>query len=121
MTIQTTYSDARAKFAELYDRAVDDCETIIVKRRGKPDLAMIAADELASLEETAHLLRSPANAKQLFEAMERADRGETVKVSDEALKTMIREVKKGSGFWEMMEQAGLAEQARALGVGSDAG
>lgn len=122
MTTQTTYSDARANFASLWDRAVEDRETVIVKRRGKPDLAMIAADELASLEETAYLLRSPANAKRLFAALDRADRGETLKVSDEAFGILMREVKKGSDLWNALERAGLADQARALGVGSgDAG
>jgi antitoxin YefM len=37
---------------------------------------MIAADELASLQETAHLLRSPANAARLLASIERALRNE---------------------------------------------
>jgi antitoxin YefM len=71
-TTHTTYSDARAHFATLYDRAVDDREIIYIKRRGKEDLALIAASELDSLLETAHLLRSPANARRLFSALQRA-------------------------------------------------
>lgn len=35
-------------------------------------MALVAADELASLEETAHLLRSPANAVRLLTALNRA-------------------------------------------------
>ena len=51
--VQTTYSEARAKLAELWDRVTQDRETVIIKRRGAPDVALIAADELASLKETA--------------------------------------------------------------------
>ena len=72
MTIQKTYSDARAHLAELFSKAVDDRETVIIKRRGAKDVALIAADELASLQETAHLLRSPKNADRLLRALERA-------------------------------------------------
>lgn len=36
---------------------------------------MIPADELAGLMETAHLLRSPKNAKRLLEALLRSYRG----------------------------------------------
>jgi antitoxin YefM len=37
---------------------------------------MIAADELESLTETAHLLRSPKNAERLLSALARARAGE---------------------------------------------
>lgn len=56
--IETTYSDARANLRSYFDRAVNDRETILVRRRGGGDVAIIAADELASLEATAYLLRS---------------------------------------------------------------
>ena len=78
MAVETTYTDARAHFAELWDRATQDRETIIITRRGSADVALIAADELASLEETAHLLRSPVNAARLLTALNRAlERTET--------------------------------------------
>jgi antitoxin YefM len=35
-------------------------------------VALVAADELSSLLETAHLLRSPANAERLLRALSRA-------------------------------------------------
>jgi antitoxin YefM len=72
MSVQTTYTEARANLARLCDRAVEDRETVIIRRRGKRDVALIAADELASLEETAHLLRSPRNAARLLAALNRA-------------------------------------------------
>lgn len=72
MSIQTTYTDARARFAGLCDAATINRETIIIQRRGAEDVALIAADELESLQETAHLLRSPENARRLLTALERA-------------------------------------------------
>jgi antitoxin YefM len=72
MTIETTYSQARAELAQLMSRVTDDREVVVVKRRDHPAVAMIAADELAGLMETAHLLRSPANAERLLAALGRA-------------------------------------------------
>ena len=52
MAIQVTYAKARARLAELCDQAVDDLEVILIERRGKETIAMLAASELRSLEET---------------------------------------------------------------------
>ncbi|NDF92680.1 MAG: type II toxin-antitoxin system Phd/YefM family antitoxin [Betaproteobacteria bacterium] len=80
MSIETTYSQARAEFAQLMNRVTDEREVVVVKRRGHPAVAMIAADELASLLETAHLLRSPANAARLLAALGRS-RQDTLSVA----------------------------------------
>lgn len=74
MTIQTTYTQARASLASLLDEVAKNREVVIIKRRGIEDVAMIAADELAGILETAHLLRSPANAKRLHSALERVEK-----------------------------------------------
>jgi len=76
MSIETTYSQARAELATLMNRVTDDREIVVVKRRDHPAVAMIAADELASLMETAHLLRSPANAARLLAALGRSRQNE---------------------------------------------
>jgi antitoxin YefM len=72
MTIETTYSQAREQLKSLMDRAVEDREVIVVRRRAGGDVALIAADELESLVETAHLLRSSKNAERLLTALTRA-------------------------------------------------
>lgn len=72
MPVQTTYTQARANLARLLDRAAGDRETIIITRRGGQSVALIAAEELSSLQETAHLLRSPKNAERLLRALGRA-------------------------------------------------
>lgn len=73
---ETTYTFARAHLAELCDRAVDDREAIIIKRRNGRDVALVAAEELSAMETTIQLLSSPANARRLFDALESAERGE---------------------------------------------
>ncbi len=72
MTVQFTYTHAREQFATLLDRVTKDREVVIIQRRGNEDVAMIAADELSSLTETAYLLRSPQNAERLLAALGRA-------------------------------------------------
>ncbi len=72
MTIQTTYSALRAHLAAFWDRVAEDNEVLIIERKGHRPLALIPADELRGLEETAHLLRSPANAERLLTAHRRA-------------------------------------------------
>ena len=72
MTIEMTYSQARANFATLWDSITQNREVVIVQRRGGEPIAMISADELDSLMETAHLLRSPKNAERLLTALNRA-------------------------------------------------
>jgi len=69
MAIETSYSEARQHLAALLDRAVQDRETIIITRRNGDRVAVLAADDLVSYEETAHLLRAPANARRLLEAL----------------------------------------------------
>ena len=72
MPIQTTYSNARANLAKLCDEVVDNRRVVIISRRGRHDVALISADELRGLIETAHLLRSPKNAQRLLRALRRA-------------------------------------------------
>lgn len=70
--LQTTYSNARANFARLCDEVTENREIVVIRRRKGESVAMIAADELESLVETTHLLRSPANAERLLTALDRA-------------------------------------------------
>ncbi len=72
MAVEITYTQARNTLAKLLDEVTQDREIVIIKRRDGEDAALIAADELSSLIETAYLLRSPANAKRLLETLGRA-------------------------------------------------
>jgi len=72
MAIHTTYSNARANLAHLCNQAAENREIVLINRRNAEDVALIAASELSSLLETAHLLRSPKNAQRLLTALNRA-------------------------------------------------
>jgi antitoxin YefM len=72
MPREVSYSYARQNLAEILNEAEDSQEPVIITRRNREDVAVIPAGELRSLEETAHLLRSPKNAQRLLTALRRA-------------------------------------------------
>lgn len=86
MPIQTTYSNARQTLAALWREVEENGEIVIINRRGHDDVALISAVELSSVLETAHLLRSPANARRLLTALQRALDGRTPPATVEALR-----------------------------------
>lgn len=65
-----TYSAARASLASTMDRVCNDHEPLIITRNGEQSVVMLSLEDFKSLEETAYLLRSPANAKRLLAAVE---------------------------------------------------
>lgn len=85
----TTYSHLREHLAEVWDEVESTQEPVILQRRGHEDLALIPAAELKSLQETAHLLRSPKNAARLLAALTRAEERTTDPTSIEALRAAI--------------------------------
>lgn len=89
MSIQTTYSQARAHLAKLIDEVTLNQEIVIIKRRNKEDVAMIAASELSGLLEVYHLLKSPKNAKRLLKALMRAKQGQGRSQSVDELKKEV--------------------------------
>jgi antitoxin YefM len=92
MAIQTTYTHARANLATLCDEVTANREVVIIHRHGAEDVALIAAEELSGLLETAHLLRSPKNAERLLTALARAQRRT---LSPQSLDELRREVSLG--------------------------
>ncbi|WP_319524133.1 type II toxin-antitoxin system Phd/YefM family antitoxin [uncultured Desulfosarcina sp.] len=89
MAIQTTYTQARASLASLMDEVTKNREVVIIQRRGCEDVAMITADELAGVLETAHLLRSPENAKRLLRALDRVKKGSGVAQTIDGLRNEV--------------------------------
>ena len=75
MSMETTYTSLRENLASVLDRVADNQEVVIVRRKGSRDVALVPASELSSLMETAHLLRSPRNARRLLTALRRAELG----------------------------------------------
>jgi antitoxin YefM len=89
MPVETTYTSLRERLASVLDQVADDREVVIVRRRGAKDVALIPADELAGLLETAHLLRSPRNAQRLMLALDKSRRGKGKKMSLEQLRREV--------------------------------
>ncbi len=90
MTIHTQYTQARAKLASLLDEVTEHREVVIIQRRGHEGVAMISADELTGLLETAHLLRSPKNAARLLAALDKAQKGSGRPQTLEALRSEVQ-------------------------------
>jgi len=72
MPTVTTYTNARATLAALCEEVSSTREPVIIRRRNAADVALVSADELESLLETAHLMRSPKNAERILAAIARA-------------------------------------------------
>jgi antitoxin YefM len=64
-----TYSAARANLAKTMDRVCEDHEPLIITRNGERSVVMLSLEDYKALEETAYLLRSPANALRLLAAV----------------------------------------------------
>ncbi|APZ33850.1 type II toxin-antitoxin system Phd/YefM family antitoxin [Microbacterium aurum] len=70
-----TASEARKSLFGLIQQVNDDHTTVeVVSRRG--NAVIMSKDDYDALTETAYLLRTPANAERLLQAVERARRGE---------------------------------------------
>ncbi|HEY8832481.1 MAG TPA: type II toxin-antitoxin system Phd/YefM family antitoxin [Gemmatimonadaceae bacterium] len=82
----TSYSKLRENLAEIWDKVENSQEPVIVERRGHQTMAILPAEELDGLRETAHLLRSPRNAARLLTALQRALRGQTKSIALEDLR-----------------------------------
>lgn len=70
-----TYSSARANLASTMDRVCSDHEPLIITRNGEKAVVMLSLEDYKALEETAYLLRSPANARRLLSSMAQLNAG----------------------------------------------
>jgi antitoxin YefM len=70
-----TFSESRANYAQTLDAVVNDREEVVITRAGHESVVIVALSEWNSIKETLYLLRSPANARRLFEGIEELQRG----------------------------------------------
>jgi antitoxin YefM len=70
-----SFSDARDNLDEVLDRVVAGQAPVRIKRRGGKSVVLVSASEWAGMEETLHLMSSPANAKRLMEGIAGLDAG----------------------------------------------
>lgn len=71
-----SYTESRARYAEVLDSVVEDREEVVITRAGHEPVVIVSLADFESLRETAYLMRSPANARRLLDAMERLEQGE---------------------------------------------
>lgn len=70
-----SYSESRARYAEVLDGVIDDREEVVITRSGHEPVVILSLEDYESLRETAYLMRSPANARRLLDSMERLEAG----------------------------------------------
>ncbi|NLG54953.1 MAG: type II toxin-antitoxin system prevent-host-death family antitoxin [Rhodococcus sp.] len=70
-----SYTESRARYAEVLDSVVNDREEIVITRAGHESVVIVSLEDYESLRETAYLMRSPANARRLLDSMERLEAG----------------------------------------------
>ncbi|MCO6559788.1 MAG: type II toxin-antitoxin system prevent-host-death family antitoxin [Gilliamella sp.] len=81
-----SYTSIRANLAAVMDEVVNDSlPTLITRQKGK-NCILLSYDDYSSLQETAYLLRSPANTKHLLNSLEQVNKGQFHKLQDDELK-----------------------------------
>ena len=73
-----TYTAVRANLASTMDRVCNDHEALIITRNGEQAVVMLSLEDFKALEETANLLRTPANAKRLLSATAQLNTGKGI-------------------------------------------
>jgi antitoxin YefM len=69
-------SEVRQNFSTTMNAAIDDGEPVLITRQRGGNCVLIAQQDFEAMEETAYLLRSPANAARLLQSIERIGKGE---------------------------------------------
>ncbi len=70
-----TYTAARENLAATMDQVCEDRNPVIITRKRDQAVVMISLEDYEALQETAYLLRSPANAKRLIASLEAIEKG----------------------------------------------
>ncbi len=73
-----SYTAARENLTSTMDRVCNDCDPVIITRKGDKSVVMLSLADYESLEEAAYLLRSPGNARRLLEAIKSLEKGEEI-------------------------------------------
>ncbi len=64
-----TYTAARENLASTMDKVCADHDPVIITRNRDQAVVMMSLEDYESLQETAYLLRVPANARRLLESV----------------------------------------------------
>lgn len=70
-----SYTTARANLAKTMEKVCNDHAPVIITRKSETPVVMISLEDYQAMEETAYLLRSPANARRLLESIAELESG----------------------------------------------
>ncbi|WP_219811938.1 type II toxin-antitoxin system Phd/YefM family antitoxin [Vibrio jasicida] len=76
-----SYTDVRSSLKGVYDKVIDDCDTMAIHRRNAENVLMISESEYSGWKEAIHLMSNPVNAMRLMESIASAERGEAKEYS----------------------------------------
>lgn len=69
--MKMTYSESRARYAEVMDSLINDREEVVITRVGHDSMVMLSLEDYEPLKEAAYLMRSPKDARRISEAIAR--------------------------------------------------
>lgn len=70
-----SYSAVRANLSKTMEKVCEDHVPVIITRKRERPVVMMSLEDYEAMEETAYLLRSPANARRLLDAMDELNGG----------------------------------------------
>lgn len=73
---QVSYTEFRAHLATHLDQVERNRTELVITRQNRPDMVVMPLAELESLQETMHLLSTPANARRLLDSIAELDAGD---------------------------------------------
>jgi len=73
-----SYTAARANLAKTMERVCNDHSPVIITRKSETPVVMVSLEDYQAMEETAYLLRSPANARHLLESIAELEAGKGI-------------------------------------------
>ena len=74
-----TYSTARKQFVTTMERVCNNHEPIIITRKNARAVVMMSLEDYNAIEETAYLLRNPANAARLRDSLQQYKKKKKIK------------------------------------------
>ena len=73
-----SYTAARESLATTMNRVCEDHDPVVITRNRDQSVVMMSLEDFEALQETAYLLRSPANARRILESIRDLEEGKGV-------------------------------------------